>query len=177
MATQKPATDETFDRAREEYLARWGALGSAWGVNRTMSQIHALLMISPDPLNTDQIMEELVISRGNAHANLKELVRWGLIRTVRLKGERKEFFEAEKDVWTVVQRIARERQRTELEPVLECLDRGLAETKGLKGREARAFRRQLTELRKLARLGNRVFERFGTLGSPRILSWITRFLR
>lgn len=172
-----PRATKSFRRAKEEYLAQWGALGSAWGVNRTMSQIHALLMVSPDPRNTDQIMEELAISRGNAHGNLKELVQWGLVRPVRLKGERKEYFEAEKDVWIVVQRIARARQQKELEPVLLALDRGLESTRGLEGAEARAFRKQLTELRKFARLGKAVFERVGAESSPRILSWIARFLK
>lgn len=177
MAASDSGSDDPFERAREEYLARWGALGSAWGVSRTMSQIHALLMISPAPLNTDEIMAELSISRGNAHGNLRELVRWGLVRTVKPKGERKEYFEAEKDVWTVVQRIARERRRTELEPVLECLDRALADTKGLKGAEASAFREQLTELKKFAELGRDVTDRLATMGAPGILAWLARFLR
>jgi len=90
-----------FENAKEEYIAQWGALGTSWGISRTMAQVHALLMISPEPLSTDQCMEELQISRGNAHTNLKELVGWGLVKIVVKKGERKEFFEAEKDVWKV----------------------------------------------------------------------------
>jgi len=167
---------DPLQKARDEYVAEWGALGSAWGINRTMSQIHALLMVAPAPMNTDEIMEELEISRGNAHGNLKELVAWGLVRSVVIKGERKEHFEAEKDVWTVVQRIARGRKRTELEPVLATLERGLASTKGLKSAEAKAFRAQLTELQRFAKLADRVLERLGRESSPGILKWVTRFL-
>src|SRR5262245_51974249 len=88
--------DATADRkayfvVRDEVVAQWGALGTAWGVNRTMAQIHALLMVSPSPLSTDDVMAELQISRGNAHTNLRELVGWGLIRSVFRKGERREF--------------------------------------------------------------------------------------
>ena len=74
---------------REEFVSQWGALGSQWGINRTMAQIHALLMTSHEALTTDDVMEELAISRGNAHTNLKELIAWGLVRTVVIRGERK----------------------------------------------------------------------------------------
>ena len=80
--------------ARDEFVTQWGAIGSAWGINRTMAQIHALLIITPSALTTDEVMEELKISRGNAHTNLRELVGWGLVRSVVRKGERKEYFEA-----------------------------------------------------------------------------------
>ena len=88
MAGKK--TPQALVDAREEFLARWGELGPAWGVNRTMSQVHALLMVSREPLNTDEIMAALDISRGNAHGNIKELRQWGVLRRVRLRGERKE---------------------------------------------------------------------------------------
>src|SRR6218665_1879966 len=108
-------------KARDEFVAQWGALGTQWGINRTMAQIHALLITAPDPLSTDEVMEDLQISRGNAHTNLKELVAWGLIRTVLRKGERREYFEAEKDVSQMFTIIARERKRREIEPALGIL--------------------------------------------------------
>jgi hypothetical protein len=88
---------EQLKATRDEFVAQWGAMGSQWGINRTMAQIHALLMIALEPMSTDDVMAELLISRGNAHTNLKELVAWGLVRIVVKKGERREFFEAEKD--------------------------------------------------------------------------------
>ena len=94
---------------RDRFIAQWGVMGTQWGINRTMAQIHALLMTTPEPMSTDQVMEELHISRGNAHTNLKELVNWGLLRIVTRKGERKEFFEAELDVWEIFRRIVLER--------------------------------------------------------------------
>src|SRR6266853_3826119 len=102
--------------ARDEFVSQWGVIGSAWGINRTMAQIHALLITSLSALSTDDIMEDLKISRGNAHSNLRDLVSWGLVRSVVRKGERKEFFEAEKDVWKMFCIIIRERRRREMRP-------------------------------------------------------------
>ena len=98
-------------QARDEFVAQWGAMGSQWGINRTMAQIHALLMTAPEPVGTDEVMADLQISRGNAHTNLKELVTWGLVRIVVKKGERREFFEAEKDVWQIFTIVTRERKK------------------------------------------------------------------
>ncbi len=118
-------------------------MGGAWGINRTMAQVHALLMTSDRPLTTDEVMADLKISRGNAHQNLRELIGWGLVRSVIRKGERKEFFEAEKDVWRMFCTVARERQRREIEPALRALHACEAQTRGLRGEKAAAFNRQI----------------------------------
>ncbi len=97
--------------------------GTHWGINRTMAQIHALLLISPDPLTQDDIMEELNISRGNTNMNIRELINWGLVERVILSGERKEYFTAEKDIWKVVKQIVKERKKRELEPMMQLLDK------------------------------------------------------
>jgi DNA-binding transcriptional regulator GbsR (MarR family) len=175
VAVRKPPPQALLD-AKEAFLSQWGALGPAWGINRTMSQIHALLMVAPESMNTDQIMEALDISRGNAHGNIKELCAWGLLRKVTRRGDRKDYYEAEKDVWRVVQLITRERKRKELEPVLATLDDCLARTRRLKDAHSRAFRKQLGELQRFAQLGDRVMERVSRQGSGRILPWILRFL-
>lgn len=107
---------------KEKFLQSWGALGSSWGVNRTMAQIHALLLISPEPLSADDIMEELKISRGNANMNLRALIDWGLVFKNLKPGERKEFFVAEKDMWTVVKNIIIQRKKKELEPMIKILE-------------------------------------------------------
>src|SRR5437879_7072698 len=125
--------------ARDQFVSQWGVIGSAWGVNRTMAQIHALLITAPAALSTDDIMEELKISRGNAHSNLRDLVSWGLVRSVVRKGERKEFFEAEKDVWKMFCIIIRERRRRELRPALAVLKECSARTQALRGADAAAF--------------------------------------
>ncbi len=170
-------TPRALEEAQAEFLARWGEFGPAWGVSRTMSRIHALLMVSPDSLNTDEIMAALDVSRGSAHGNLQELCDWGLVRRLGLPGTRKDHFEAEKDVWRVVQLIARQRRRKEVEPVLDVLGDCLDRTKGLKTAEAKAFRHQIAELLRFAQLGDRVLEKTSRLRSASLLTWIARFLR
>jgi len=86
-----------------------------------MGQIHALLMISPEPLTADQIIEELAISRGNVSMNLRNLVEWGVVYKVHVAGDRKEYFSSEKDAWKLALQIARERKRRELDPVIQSL--------------------------------------------------------
>ena len=109
--------------AKQQFISSWGAFGTHWGINRTMAQIHALLLISPDPLTQDDIMEDLNISRGNTNMNIRELINWGLVERVILAGERKEYFTAEKDIWKVVKQIVKERKKRELEPMMQLLDK------------------------------------------------------
>jgi DNA-binding transcriptional regulator GbsR (MarR family) len=111
-----------LNEAKQQFISSWGAFGTHWGINRTMAQIHALLLISPDPLTQDDIMEGLNISRGNTNMNIRELINWGLVDRVILPGERKEFFTAEKDIWKVVRLIVKERKKRELDPMLKLLD-------------------------------------------------------
>ena len=108
--------------AKQQFISSWGAFGTNWGINRTMAQIHALLLISPDPLTQDDMMEELNISRGNVNMNIRDLISGGLAERVILPGERKEYFSAEKDIWKVVKLIVKERKKRELEPMLKFLD-------------------------------------------------------
>lgn len=109
--------------AKNQFISSWGAYGSNWGINRTMAQIHALLLVSPEPLSTEEVMEELGISRGNASMNIRDLIEWGLVERVVIAGERREFFEAEKDIWKVARMIVRERKKRELEPMLKVLEK------------------------------------------------------
>ncbi|HZJ61587.1 MAG TPA: MarR family transcriptional regulator [Chitinophagaceae bacterium] len=108
--------------AKQQFISSWGAFGTHWGINRTMAQIHALLLVSADPMTQDDIMEELNISRGNTNMNIRELINWGLVERVILPGERKEFFSAEKDIWKVMKQIVKERKKRELDPMLKLLD-------------------------------------------------------
>lgn len=111
-----------YQEAKEKFLQAWGTLGSDWGINRTMAQIHALLLISPKALSVKDIMDELQISIGNANMNLRALMDWGLVYKELKPGERKEFFVAEKDMWEVIKKIIINRKRKELEPALKVLD-------------------------------------------------------
>ncbi len=111
-----------FHEGKERFIQAWGALGSNWGVNRTMAQIHALLLIAPESLCAEDIMEELKISRGNANMNLRALMDWNLVYKELKPGERREFFVAEKDMWEVIKNIIIQRKKKELEPMLRVLD-------------------------------------------------------
>lgn len=147
---------QTLTEVREHFISQWGALGTQWGINKTMAQIHALLMVMPQPLNTDEVMDHLSVSRGNAHTNLKELVGWGLVRVIAKKGERKEFFEAEKDVWKIFITVLRERQRREIDPALELLQDCERHSKDMQGKEAEAFFQQIQELQNFVALARTI---------------------
>jgi DNA-binding transcriptional regulator GbsR (MarR family) len=107
--------------ARKQFIQTWARLGAEWGINRTMAQVHALLLTKEDALTTDDVMDQLSISRGNANINLRELMNWNLIYRETVPGDRKEYFRAEKDIWEVAKRIARERKKREIEPLLREL--------------------------------------------------------
>ncbi len=111
-----------FQEGKEKFLQAWGALGSDWGINRTMAQVHALLMISPEALSADEIMKELQISRGNSNMNVRALMDWGLVYKELKAGDRKEYFTAEKDMWIVIRQIMQQRKKRELEPIVKLLD-------------------------------------------------------
>ncbi len=154
---------ERLKQARDEFVAQWGALGTQWGINRTMAQIHALLMTAPQALTTDDVMEELEISRGNAHSNLKELVAWGLVRPVVKKGERREFFEAEKDVWQIFTIVARERKRREIEPALAILNKCADESRAINTPEGKAFYEQMRSLEDFVGFASKMSDRISTM--------------
>lgn len=135
-----------FDEAKKQFIQTWGTLGSEWGINRTMAQIHALLLIAPMPVSTDEIMVELQVSRGNANMNLRELMNWNLVKKELLPGERKEYFLAEKDIWEVARRIAMERKRREIEPVKQVLSRLKLAEGDRKKPEIKEFTRMMTDL-------------------------------
>jgi DNA-binding transcriptional regulator GbsR (MarR family) len=110
-----------LQEAKYKFIQEWGVLGSSWGINRAMAQIHALLMLAPESKTTDEVMEELKISRGNANMNMRALIDWGLVFKEYKPGERKEYFYAEKDLWNVMKQIAKERRKREIVPIRDVL--------------------------------------------------------
>ncbi|GGG31502.1 MULTISPECIES: GbsR/MarR family transcriptional regulator [Hymenobacter] len=110
-----------LDEAKRRFIEGWGTLGSAWGVSRTMAQVHALLLVSVGALSTEDIMEQLQISRGNVNMNVRALMDWGIVRKELRPGERREFFSAEKDIHRVATLILKERRKRELEPIMRVL--------------------------------------------------------
>lgn len=137
-----------IDEAKKALVQNWGVLGSQWGINRTMSQIHALLMVADKPMSTEDVMNELVISRGNAHTNLKDLLEWGLLKKTIIAGDRKEYFEAEKDVWKIAVTVAKERKRRELDPMLQAIQQLEDELEG-KSEETLKFQQLLKDIRQI----------------------------
>src|SRR3954451_22160546 len=173
-----PSTERTeLHAARDEFVTQWGAIGSAWGINRTMAQIHALLITVPNPLTTDEIMEELKISRGNAHGNLRELVSWGLMRSVVRKGERKEYFEAEKDVWKMFCIVMRERRRRELLPALEVIENCKERPRHLKGAEAAAFQKQIKALGDFLVFSDDIITKVSASQQSKVIPWALKLLK
>jgi len=150
---------QQLDQAREQFVGQWGALGTQWGIPRTMAQIHALLMTAPAPMSTDEVMEKLEVSRGNAHTNLKELVAWGLVRVVVKKGERREYFEAEKDVWQIFTTVARERKRREIEPALGVLHQCAEASREMESVEGRQFHEQMRQLEEFVGFASKVADK------------------
>ncbi len=113
--------------AVERFVLKWGDMGGAWGVNRSVSQIHALLYLMGRPLTAEDIADTLGIARSNVSTSLKELLAWNLIRRVPIRGDRRDHFEAEGDIWELVTRIAIGRKAREIDPVIETLRASLAE--------------------------------------------------
>lgn len=111
-----------LDDAKETFIQAWGNLGSSWGINKTMGQVHALLLVSKNSLSSDQIMETLNISRGNANMNIRALIEWGLVFKESKEGERREYFYGEKDMWRILQKIIHQRKKRELTPIVDLLD-------------------------------------------------------
>lgn len=105
----------------ERFVLHWGDMGSEWGVNRSVSQIHALLYLSERPLTADEIAERLELARSNVSTSIKELLAWNLIRRVPVRGDRRDHFEAETDLWEIVTRIAAGRKERELDPAVAAL--------------------------------------------------------
>ena len=121
MTDAAPTPSASLDHARERFIALWGQMGSSWGIPRTMAQVHALLFISGEPMCTDDVMATLEISRGSASMTLRSLEEWGIVTRVHRRGDRKEYFTAEQDVWRLFRTIAAERKKREIDPLLDAL--------------------------------------------------------
>jgi HTH-type transcriptional regulator, glycine betaine synthesis regulator len=114
-------TRNSLEESKALFIRRWGEMANYWGINRTMAEIHAMLYVSTDPVCTDDVMETLQISRGNASMNLRSLVDWGLIERIHVRGDRKEYFVALSDVWKMFETIVRQRARREVQPILDTI--------------------------------------------------------
>src|SRR3954470_6732081 len=182
--SEKPATPGTVEQqlttAQDLFIRRWGEMGQTWGINRTMAEIHALLYITGRPLCTDDVMERLNISRGNASMSLRALCDWGIVRRLHKRGERREYFESLGDVWEMFSLIAAERKRREMDPVLETirqcrqmLDETALGKSAAKREDVQATRQRLAGMEEFMEVTNKIFQQF--IGNAR--SGLTKVVR
>ncbi len=134
------STDTRLRTLQDRFIASWGQMGGVWGISRTMAEVHALLYITAEPACTDDIMERLQISRGNASMSLRALVDWGVVTRTHRRGDRKEYFVAEQDVWAMFRAIVRERMKREVDPLLAALYEIRESAPGPGGRRERESR-------------------------------------
>lgn len=166
-----------LQEAKQQFISSWGAFGTHWGINRTMAQIHALLLTSADPLTQDDIMDQLNISRGNTNMNIRELINWGLVDRVLVTGERKEFFTAEKDIWKVVRMIVKERKKRELEPMLQLLDK-LEDVDGDKrDKNVKSFIDVVSSIKKLGKQADKTLDILVRSEESWFLSMMMKFFK
>lgn len=146
-----------FNEAKEKFIQSWGALATQWGINKTMAQISALLMISPEPLSVEDIMDKLKISRGNVSMNLRELMNWGIVYKEFKPGERKDYFVSEQDFNEMARKIAIERSRREIKPILHMLNdvRKVDDS----GKQVDYFLQKTGELQDMISLSDQIIER------------------
>lgn len=160
-----------YKEAKDKFISTWGALGTQWGINKVMAQIQALLLISPQPLTMEGIMEELGISRGNTSMSLRGLIDWGIVSKVNKPGERKEYFTCEKDVVELSRKIAKERSRREIQPALQML-KEVSSIKRDGSEKVEEFVKKTNELHELAETADTMLHRI--VGQDQ--NWITKTL-
>lgn len=130
---------------QEKFIVHWGEMGTRWGINRTIAQIHALLYISPQPMPAETISQVLSVARSNVSTSLRELQSWGIIRVQHILGDRRDHYECMKDVWEMCQVILDERKKREIDPTIALLKECLEEAKASRQKDP-ATERRLNEL-------------------------------
>ena len=123
----KPVNRRSLSSVEQKFVLHWGEMGTRWGVNRTVAQVHALLYLSPEPLNADQLVETLGVARSNVSTSLKELQAWGIVKLVHVLGDKRDHFESMKDVWEMFRVVMDERKKREFDPTMRMLEECLAE--------------------------------------------------
>lgn len=155
----------------ERFVVHWGEMGSNWGVNRSVAQIHALLYLSEQPLSAEEIAERLGMARSNVSTSLRELLSWNLIRRVHAMGDRRDFYEAEADVFEMVRRIALARKAREIDPAIAVLRSCLSEAKG-DAAVAPGVRKRLSAMLDFTETVDRSFAEIMRLPAPTLMSLI-----
>lgn len=125
----------------QKFILHWGEMGARWGINRTMAQMHALLYLSPRPMNAEQIAATLQVARSNVSSSLRELQSWGVVKVVHILGDRRDYFESLKDVWEMFRIIVKERKRREIDPTLTMLRECVQQLDALESSDRHAEKR------------------------------------
>src|SRR6516162_11294474 len=112
---------------QQKFVLHWGEMGIRWGINRTVAQIHALLFVSPKPLNAEEIAETLNVARSNVSNSLKELQSWRIVKLVHVLGDKRDHFESMRDVWEMFRIVLDERKRREIDPTIAMLEECLTQ--------------------------------------------------
>jgi DNA-binding transcriptional regulator GbsR (MarR family) len=130
-ALTEPAkmTQQTLTPVAQKFILHWGEMGTRWGINRTVAQVHALLFLSPRPVAADEIADTLAVARSNVSTSLRELQGWRIVRVVHVLGDRRDHFESIKDVWEIFRIVSEERKRREIDPTLSVLAECVREVK------------------------------------------------
>ena len=165
-----------LDKAKIKYIHTWGSLATSWGINKTMAQVHALLLVSTKALSAEEIMETLKISRGNVNMNVRALIDWGIVRKEFIAGERKEFFVADKDIWELFKQITKERKKREIEPVLKVLDELQTEVTET-NEEAEAFKKVMQDLAAVTKTVNGILDNAIKADEHWLLSNFTKMMK
>ncbi len=157
--------------AIERFILHWGDMGQTWGVNRSVAQIHALLFVAGRPMNAEEIADALRIARSNVSTSIRDLTNWGLVRRVPVLGGRRDFFEAEGDVWEMASRIVAIRKAREIDPAAEDLRIFLDEAKDDPAACPVAVKR-LTEMKALIDMLNDWYEQMNAVPKSQLLPLI-----
>jgi DNA-binding transcriptional regulator GbsR (MarR family) len=147
--------------SKQKFIDTWGSLGSEWGINKSVAQVQALLLVSIEPISTDEIMQTLTISRGNANMSLRQLMDYGIIYKKVFPGDRKEYYIAEKDVWKWAVKVAMMRKQKEIDPVMDVLNELKGETKKNQTAEGKEFYKTVNDIHlfteQLSALSDKIF--------------------
>jgi DNA-binding transcriptional regulator GbsR (MarR family) len=163
--------------AKQKFINSWGSLGSSWGINRTMAQVHALLIVSEKAMSTEEVMEQLNISRGNANMNLRALLDWGLVHKELKLGERKEYFAADKEMWSVAKKIIRERRKREIHPIKDLVE-SIRQIDGAEDdKELRNFQRTISNIGRVINMGDAALDRFLGLDETWLVKGVKKIFR
>jgi DNA-binding transcriptional regulator GbsR (MarR family) len=136
MSETTDTTKTTLTPVAQKFILHWGEMGTKWGINRTVAQVHALLFLSPKPLPADEISTTLAVARSNVSTSLRELQGWGIVHLVHVLGDRRDHFDTTKDVWEIFRTVSEERKRREIDPTLRVLSECVQELKAAPGGEA-----------------------------------------